>query len=135
MPEKIHDRVLNNVVSQDNNDKLCRSKFVDDVTTAEAVKISTLTLRPIQSMIGPLPFNDSSKFELSPENSLLQKEIVKAKETSDDLQMVLNSDKTKIFTVNPSLNYQFIPRMRIKIYLVLTVILKLCHQLNLLVLH
>ena len=46
-------------------------------------------------------------------NSHQQRELVKAKEVSDNLQMILNADKIKKFCVNPSLNYQFQPRIRI----------------------
>ena len=66
-----------------------------------------------ERIIGPLPFQDSSDHELTPENSLLQQEISKAKKSSDDLKMILNADKTKAFVINYSHNYQFRPRLRV----------------------
>ena len=113
LPESVTDRTTMNLVKEDDQDNLCRAKFVDDVTTAEAVHINKLTIKPYCSMIGPLPFQDSSNFELSPEVSLLQKEIIKAKNVSYDLEMKINADKTKIFVVNFSKNHQFIPRFRV----------------------
>ena len=112
-PEKLIEREENLTVPEDDQEKLCRAKFVDDVTTAEAVEMNKLSLKTTERIIGPLPFRNSSDLELSPESSLLQKEIEKAKYISDDLQMTLNSEKTKIFVINYSKNYQFTPRMRV----------------------
>ena len=72
MPENIIEREKNDLVHKDDQEKLCRAKFVDDVTSAEAVSIGKLTPKVLPRIIGPLPFQDSSDFELSPENSLLQ---------------------------------------------------------------
>ena len=113
LPEKIITRENSELVNQDDNENLCRAKFVDDVAMAEAVEKIKLTPKTCQRIVGPLPFNDSSNLELSPNDSLLQKEIVKAKHTSDELQMILNSDKTKVFVVNYTHNYQFQPRLRV----------------------
>ena len=113
LPTNTIKRERDDLVIEDEQKNLCRAKFVDDVTTAEAIQINKLTAKPPQRIIGPLPFKDSSDLELSPENSLLQNEIIKAKSTSDDLKMVLNASKTKAFMINYSKNYQFIPRLRV----------------------
>ena len=113
MPESTINRDGNTLVQEDDQEKLCRAKFVDDVTAAEAVNINKLTRKTSPRIIGPLPFQDSSDLELSPENSLLQHEICKAKQTSDDLKMILNDKKTKAFVINYSHNYQFNPRLRV----------------------
>ena len=113
LPDCTIERDLNEIVHEDDQDDLTRAKFVDDVSTAEAVNINKLTLKTSPRIIGPLPFRDSSDFELAPGNSLLQTEICKAKKSSDDLKMILNAKKTKIFAVNYSDNYQFKPRFRV----------------------
>ena len=113
LPEFTIKRERNALVEEEDQVNLCRAKFVDDVTNAEAVSIDKLTPKTSQKIIGPLPFKDSSDLELAPENSLLQKEIVKAKNTSDDLKMILNASKTKAFVINYSDNYQFTPRLRV----------------------
>ena len=46
-PVKLIEREGNILVSEYDQEKLCRAKFVDDVTTAEAVEIIKLTLKPI----------------------------------------------------------------------------------------
>lgn len=113
LPQSTITRNKNELVQLDEQKNLCRAKFVDDVTTAEAVNINKITLKMQERIIGPLPFQDSSDHELAPENSLLQQEISKAKESSDDLKMILNADKTKAFVINYSHNYQFRPRFRV----------------------
>ena len=114
LPPKLITRE-NTVQIHENKDKdsLKRAKFVDDVTIAEVVPKEKLELKTNAKIIGPLPFEDSSDFEIPPSTSLLQKEINKVKNLSDELHMKLNVDKTKIFVINSSNNYQFNPRMTI----------------------
>ena len=94
-PEKIDERDQH--MNQDqNNDEMCRAKFVDDVTAAEAVTIEKLTPKMNARPNGPLLFDDTSDLELSPSDSLIQKEL-NAKDLRTNLQMILNADKTKKF--------------------------------------
>ena len=83
------------------------------MTISEVIPKEKLVPKTNQRMIGPLPFADSSDFEIHPSTSLLQKEITKVKNLSDELKMKLNGEKTKVFTINYSQNYQFYPRITI----------------------
>ena len=98
---------------EDGQDLLARVKFVDDVTVSEVVPKKKLELRAPTGIIGPSIFEDSSDYELPANKSLLQKEVTKIKQLSDNLLMKLNADKTKIFIINFSKQFQFQPRIQI----------------------
>ena len=88
------------------------AKFVDDATVQEVVDLNSTLCTNIDRS-GPLPFHESSGKVLPASNSLLQEEIVKIKELSDEREMVLNAKKTKIFIANFSHLHQFRPLLTI----------------------
>ena len=74
-------------------------KFMDDVTCQEVIDMNSALVSNIDRS-GPLPFWESSGKLLPPENSLLQNEISRIKEISDQREMKLNPKKTNLFIVN-----------------------------------
>ena len=82
------------------------AKYMDDATLQEAVDLST-TLAYKLDRSGPLPWWESSGKLLPNQNTMLQKEIEVIKQISDDREMVLNPDKTKLMIVNFSHLHQF----------------------------
>ena len=78
-------------------------KFMDDATLQESINLKTsLTYSP-----------DENGFVLPSEGSLLQHQLDLIKKLSDDREMVLNPDKTNLFIVNFTDNYQFKPLLKI----------------------
>ena len=82
------------------------AKYMDDATIQEAVDITTALATKLDRS-GPLPWWESSGKVLPKENSLLQNEIVTLKQISDEREMVLNPDKTKLLICNFSTSNQF----------------------------
>ena len=81
-------------------------KFMDDATVQEAIELkSSLATKLDRS--GPLPFWESSGKLLPNKNTLIQKEIETIKRISDEREMVLNPDKTKLLIVNFTDNHQY----------------------------
>ena len=114
LPPNLIAREQTDQIQEDKDQELLeRAKFVDDVNIAEIIPKEKLVLKTNERIIGPLPFEDSSDFEILPSTSLLQKEIDKVKNLSDKLHMKLNADKTKFFVTKYSQNYQFNPRITI----------------------
>ena len=87
-------------------------KFMDDATLQEAVTLKT-NLASNRDRHGPLPSWESSGMVLPKQNSLLQHQLNIIKKLSDDREMVLNADKTCLFIVNFTQNYQFKPLLQI----------------------
>ena len=82
------------------------AKYMDDATIQEAIDITTALATKLDRS-GPLPFWESSGKVLPNQNSLLQYEIETLKKISDDREMVLNPDKTKLLICNFSTSNQF----------------------------
>ena len=82
------------------------AKYMDDATLQEAINLTT-SLASNYDRSGPLPWWEASGKLLPPENSLLQSEIIKLKEISDNREMVLNPDKTKLLIINFTQNHHF----------------------------
>ena len=82
------------------------AKFMDDATIQEAVDLSS-SLATKLDRSGPLPWWESSGKLLPNSNTLLHSEIKAVKTTSDEREMVLNSDKTKLMIINFTKNHQF----------------------------
>ena len=82
------------------------SKYMDDATVQEAVDLKT-TLATNMDRSGPLPWWESSGKLLPTQNTLLQSEIDKVKMISDNREMVLNPDKTKLMIINFTSSHQF----------------------------
>ena len=82
------------------------AKYMDDATIQEAVDLST-TLASKLDRSGPLPWWESSGKLLPNANTQLKSEIESIKTISDEREMVLNPDKTKIMVVNFTHNHQF----------------------------
>ena len=82
------------------------AKYMDDATIQEAVDLNN-ALTSNQDKSGPLPWWESSGKILKPENSLLQSQIETLKKISDNREMVLNPDKTKLLIINFTQNHQF----------------------------
>ena len=73
-------------------------KYMDDATVQEAVDL-TISLATKLDRSGPLPWWESSGKLLPNKNTLLQSEIESIKMISDDREMVLNPDKTKLMII------------------------------------
>ena len=82
------------------------AKYMDDATVQEAVVLSS-TLATKLDRSGPLPWWESSGKVLPTQNTILQSEIKVIKQISDDREMVLNLDKTKLMIVNFTHHHQF----------------------------
>jgi hypothetical protein len=82
------------------------AKFMDDATIQEAVDL-TSSLATKLDRSGPLPWWESSGKLLPNTNTLLQSEINSVKTISDEREMVLNPDKTKLMIINFTKNHQF----------------------------
>ena len=82
------------------------AKYMDDATLQEAID-TTITLATKIDRSGPLPWWEASGKVLPNENTLLHNEIVNLKKISDEREMVLNPDKTKLLICNFSTNNQF----------------------------
>ena len=81
-------------------------KYMDDATVQEAVDL-TISLATKLDRSGPLPWWESSGKLLPNKNTLLQSEIESIKMISDDREMVLNPDKTKLMIINFTSSHQF----------------------------
>ena len=79
---------------------------MDDATLQEAVELSS-TLATKLDRSGPLPWWESSGKVLPNQNTIMQSEIETIKQLSDDREMVLNPDKTKLMIVNFTHLHQF----------------------------
>ena len=75
------------------------AKFMDDATLQEAIDLTSSLATNIDRS-GPLPWWESSGKLLPNCNTLLQKEIETIKRISDEREMVLNPDKTKLMIIN-----------------------------------
>ena len=82
------------------------AKYMDDATLQEAVELSS-TLATKLDRSGPLPWWESSGKVLPNQNTIMQSEIETIKQLSDDREMVLNPDKTKLMIVNFTHLHQF----------------------------
>ena len=82
------------------------AKYMDDATIQEAVDLTT-SLATKLDRSGPLPWWESSGKLLPNQNTLLQSEIELVKNISDEREMVLNPDKTKLMIVNFTNSHQF----------------------------
>ena len=82
------------------------AKYMDDATLQEAVDLNT-SLASKLDRSGPLPWWESSGKLLPNQNTLLQSEIELIKQISDEREMVLNPDKTKLMIVNFTKSHQF----------------------------
>ena len=74
-------------------------KFMDDASVQEAIDLNTALATKLDRS-GPLPWWESSGKLLPNQNTLLQSEIIKIKQISDQREMVLNPKKTKLLIVN-----------------------------------
>ena len=83
---------------------------MDDATVQEVVNLNNTLCSNIDRS-GPLPFHESSGKILPGQNSLLQEEIIKIKQLSDNREMVLNAKKTKLFIANFTKIHQFKPML------------------------
>ena len=81
-------------------------KFMDDATVQEAIELKT-SLATKLDRSGPLPFWESSGKLLPNKNTLIQQEIETIKRISDEREMVLNPDKTKLLIVNFTDTHQY----------------------------
>ena len=77
---------------------------MDDATLQESIDL-TSTLATKLDRSGPLLWWESSGKLLPNENTLLQPAIETMKTISDDREMILNPDKTKLMIVNFSSNH------------------------------
>ena len=82
------------------------AKFMDDATIQESIDLTT-ALASRRDRSGPLPWGEASGKLLTPQNSLLQSQIETLKKISDNREMVLNPDKTKLMIINFTHNHQF----------------------------
>ena len=82
------------------------AKFMDDATIQEAVDLTT-SLASKLDRSGPLPWWESSGKLLPNSNTVLQSEIEQVKLISDEREMVLNPDKTKLMIVNFTHDHQY----------------------------
>ena len=79
---------------------------MDDGTVQEAIELKT-SLATKLDRSGPLPFWESSGKLLPNKNTLIQREIETIKRISDEREMVLNPDKTKLLIVNFTDTHQY----------------------------
>ena len=79
---------------------------MDDATLQEAVNLST-SLATKLDRSGPLPWWESSGKMLPNQNTLMQSEMNTLKSISDQHEMVLNSEKTKLMIINFTHLHQF----------------------------
>ena len=79
---------------------------MDDATVQEAVDLTT-SLATKLDRAGPLPWWESSGQLLPNENTIMQSEINAIKQLSDDREMVLNPEKTKLMIMNFTSSHQF----------------------------
>ena len=82
------------------------AKYMDDATVQEAVDLTDNLATKIDRS-GPLPWWESSGKLLPNTNTFLHSEIKALKSISDEREMVLNADKTKVLIVNFTNNHQF----------------------------
>ena len=82
------------------------AKFMDDATIQESIDLTTALASRLDRS-GPLPWWEASGKLLPPQNSLLQSQIETLKKISDNREMVLNPDKTKLMIINFTHNHQF----------------------------
>ena len=75
------------------------TKYMDDATIQEAVDLKTALATKLDRS-APLPWWERSGKLLPNQNTLLQSEIETIKTISDEREMVLNPDKTKIMVIN-----------------------------------
>ena len=86
------------------------SKFVDDMTIAEAFNIKESVL-PNQDR--PLPDTYHSRLgqKLDPQKSKVYDQIAKIREYSKENEMELNLKKTKFMLFNPTMKFDFVPTL------------------------
>ena len=82
------------------------AKYMDDATLQEAIDL-TSELATKLDRSGPIPWWESSGKILPNENTFLQPAIETLKKISDDREMILNPEKTKLMIVNFSSSNQF----------------------------
>ena len=82
------------------------TKYMDDATIQEAVDLKTALATKLDRS-APLPWWERSGKLLPNQNTLLQSEIETIKTISDEREMVLNPDKTKIMVINFSNDHHF----------------------------
>ena len=80
------------------------AKYMDDATLQESIDLTSALATKLDRS-GPLPWWESSGKLLPNENTLLQTAIETMKTISDDREMILNPDKTKLMIVNFSSNH------------------------------
>ena len=82
------------------------AKYMDDATIQEAIDLTT-SLATKLDRTGPLPWWESSGKLPPNDNTIIQSEINIIKQLSDDREMVLNSEKTKLMIMNFTSSHQF----------------------------
>ena len=82
------------------------TKFMDDATLQEAIDLNS-SLATKLDRAGPLPWWESSGKLLPNNNTLLQSEIQTLKKISEEREMVLNPEKTKLLISNITESHQF----------------------------
>ena len=101
--DTLPDLVTNNSILPSNMNS---AKFMDDATVQESIDLLS-SLASNRNRSGPLPWWESSGKILPPENTNLQAEINTIKRISDEREMVLNPDKTKLLIVNFTSDHQY----------------------------
>ena len=85
-------------------------KYIDDMTVAESLNLKKqLVKKPDPNPPRPLQFHDRTGHILPQGVSVVQKQLEALKTYSDDHQMRLNVEKTKVIVFNRSKKYDFMP--------------------------
>ena len=82
------------------------AKFMDDATLQEAVDLKSCLASKLDRS-GPLPWWERSGKLLPTKNTFLQSEIHTLKRISNEREMVLNPDKTKLMIINFTNDHHF----------------------------
>jgi hypothetical protein len=108
--EKPLGKVITEPINKRQKIEKSKQKWVDDFTTLAAVDLKGSLVEDTRPDIPrPVPYRSRTGHILPREENILQDELDKIKQYSDDRKMKLNPIKTKIMIFNPLRNHDVLP--------------------------
>ena len=104
---------LRPAIPRPNGNRAIQLKNIDDSSKAASINLKRSLIPDPQTRQFPLNYNERTRMILNPSENVLQQELVRFQEETQQHNLVTNSKKTFIVLFNPSRKYAFPPEFQI----------------------